>query len=225
MQQPVWMNVILLAYVCLTVLIGALAIIMRVPGLRPSSPRAAALARPLIGMKGIFGWAAVGIFMFQFIFVMVLMRIEPRLEPEVFNLLAWIFLMILTSAFYMFALWLLSGSLSSGSGRTKTSDGKLQTVPTTPPVEWQGYDAAKVEAETRWVRRMLRLGVPVFLAISLVISLLMGRYAFQLTWVEVLILNALFYSITGVVILAGYGSFEKSLVRMRLEMIREGKDR
>ncbi|MHB1391012.1 MAG: hypothetical protein ACYCXF_07265 [Thermoleophilia bacterium] len=112
MPHPIWLSVIILAYACLTITIAVIAIIIRVFRLRPKSDKMVANAHVLINLKKIFGWTAIGMFLFQFIYDAVLIDAESKLDPDVFNLMAGVFFLILISAFYMLALWFLSKALA-----------------------------------------------------------------------------------------------------------------
>lgn len=226
MPQPIWMSVILLVYASLTILIAFLAIVVRVFKLRPKSTRMVANAQVLINLKKIFGWASIGLFLFQFIYEAALSGIEPKVSQDIFDFMAWIFFLILASAFYMLALWFLSSSLARTS-KSEVLTTHAEPNPEPPKVNiligQQTYTTEEVEKETRYIRRLIYWITPIMVIFGLGITIPMSKYGFHMSWSGVFAFNFFFYFVGIAMWLISLKWYVKQMVKMRLEIKRRSK--
>lgn len=226
MTEPLWMNVILIAYASVTILIAVLAIVVGVFKLRPKSARMIANAQVLMNLKKIFGLATISLFLLLFIYSAVLRGIEPRVGLDIFNFMAWIFFLILTSAFYMLALWFLSSSVARNS-KSEVITTHAEPNPEPPKVNTligqQTYTTEEIEKETKYIRRLIYWITPIIVIFGLSMTIPMSKYGFRMSWSGVFAFNSFFYLFGIAMWLISLKWYVRKMVKMRLEIKRRSK--
>ena len=154
------------------------------------------------------------------------MDIESKIDPDVFNFMSWIFFLVLTSAFYMLAVWLLASGLARNQALKETGGPVIRQRETnwTASQDYAGkYSEEEIAQAKKYARKVVFWTTFSIMILGSFISVPMVRYGFHETWSGTIAFNIIFYAIAILACIILFNGQVRFVARQRLETRRKGK--